>query len=324
MILQKIRANRIGYNLGRKILSSSLANTKIYNKIYDKRIKKKIEELENNYPMALDIGTTNFCNAACIMCPHSKLKNYGTMEMGLYMKIIDNCQILNIREVVLSFFGEPLLDELIFERIKYAKSKDLKVAFYSNGSLINKEAAEKLVESGLDSITISLDGATRETYEKIRKGLIFDIVDKNVERLSQMVKVNLVLVELEENKKDIKKFYKKWKNKVNSINVINMRNWTGDIKKEGTKESFHYSKINRKPCALLWLKMVVDWNGDVVLCCDDWNHSTVLGNLKNQTIEEVWKGEKLRKIREAHIKGEFHKIPLCSKCNKKSVWWLIK
>jgi radical SAM protein with 4Fe4S-binding SPASM domain len=69
--------------------------------------------------------------------------------------------------------------------------------------------------------------------------------------------------------------------------------------------------------------MVIDWNGDVVLCCDDWNHSTVLGNLKEQTIEEIWNGEKLRNIRKAHINGEFYKVRLCSECNKKSVWWMI-
>jgi len=71
--------------------------------------------------------------------------------------------------------------------------------------------------------------------------------------------------------------------------------------------------------------MIVDWNGDVVLCCDDWNHSTVLGNLKKQTIEEIWKGEKLRKIREAHVKGEFYKVPLCSAVIKSPYGgWLIR
>jgi radical SAM protein with 4Fe4S-binding SPASM domain len=69
--------------------------------------------------------------------------------------------------------------------------------------------------------------------------------------------------------------------------------------------------------------MIVDWNGDVVLCCDDWNHSTILGNLKKQTIEEIWKGNKLKEIREAHKKGEFYKVPLCAGCNKKTIWWMI-
>jgi radical SAM protein with 4Fe4S-binding SPASM domain len=327
--LNKIRGSRIGYNLGRKILSTPLiVNSKLYDSIYNKKIRKTI-----NYPLGIDIGTTNLCNAQCIMCPHSKLKKMGAMDMKLYAKIIDNCVRLKIKMITLSFFGEPLLDKGLIEKIEYAKRKDIFVGFYSNASLLNEDWANKLIQSGLDNITISFDGYSKETYEKIRKNLNFETTRRNILGLinerrkmnANHPKINLVLVELEENKQEIKNFYQEWRNKVDGINIINMRNWANDIQKEGTKESFHFNKrIKRKPCALIWLKMVVDWNGDVVLCCDDWNHSTILGNLKKQTIEEIWKGEKLRKIREAHIKGEFNKVPLCSGCNKKSVWWLMR
>jgi radical SAM protein with 4Fe4S-binding SPASM domain len=231
----------------------------------------------------------------------------------------------------LSFFGEPLLDKGLIEKIKYAKSNGMTVAFYSNASLLNEEWAKKLIESGLDGITISFDGYSKETYEKIRKNLNFDVTKENILGLIKMrkilhkqnPKINLVLVELEENKREIKQFYNEWNKKVDGINIINMRNWANDIQKKGTKESFHFNKkIKRYACGLIWHRMVVDWNGDVVLCCDDWNHSTVLGNLKKESIEKIWKGEKLRKIKEAHIKGEFHKIPICAGCNKKSIWWL--
>ncbi len=332
-ILNKIRGDRVGYNLGRRVLSTPfIVNNQIYDSVYNRKIKKTIERLEKRYPMEVDIGTTNLCNAQCIMCPHSKLKRIGTMNMELYKKIIDNCEKLKIKTITLSFFGEPLLDKKLIEKIEYAKKKGMFVAFYSNASLLNEKWAEKLINSGLDSITISFDGYSKETYEKIRKNLKFDITRKNILNLIEAKKrlnkdnpkINLVLVELEENKREIKQFYEEWKEKVDSINIINMRNWANDIQKEGTKESFHFNKkIKRKPCALIWLKMVVDWNGDVVLCCDDWNHSTVLGNLKKQTIEEIWRGEKLKKIRGAHIHGEFYKIPLCSGCNKKSVWWMV-
>lgn len=331
-ILPKIRSTRVGYNLGRKVLSTTVVvNSKVYNSLYNKKIRKTIEKLEKKYPMGVDIGTTNLCNAACIMCPHSKLKKMGTMDMKLYKKIIDNCQRLGIKIITLSFFGEPLLDKTLIKKIEYAKEKDMAVAFYSNASLLDEKWAEKLINSGLDSITISFDGYSKGTYEKIRKKLKFETTKSNILGLIKMKnklnrknpKINLVLVELEENKNEIKQFYKEWKDKVDSINIINMRNWANDIQKAGTKESFHFNKkLKRKPCALIWLKMVVDWNGDVVLCCDDWNHSTILGNLKKQTIEEIWKGEKLRKIRGAHLKGEFYKVPLCSGCNKKSVWWM--
>jgi radical SAM protein with 4Fe4S-binding SPASM domain len=331
--LNKIRGTRAGYNIGRKVLSTPLiVNSRLYDSLYNKKINKSIEKLNKKYPWGVDIGTTNLCNAECIMCPHSKLNKMGTMDMKLYKKIIDNCSKLHIKIVTLSFFGEPFLDKELIAKIKYAKEKGMTVAFYSNASLLTEELARKTIDSGLDSITISFDGYSKETYEKIRKKLKFDVVKKNILNLIETrgrmkktnPKINLVLVELEENKREIKQFYNKWRGKVDSINIINMRNWANDIQKEGTKESFHFNKkIKRKPCALIWKKMVVDWNGDVVLCCDDWNHSTVLGNLKKQTIEEIWKGEKLRKIREAHVKGEFGKIPLCSGCNKKSVWWMV-
>jgi radical SAM protein with 4Fe4S-binding SPASM domain len=331
--LRKIRGSKTGYNFGRKILSNPfIVNSKIYDKYYNKKIRKTINNLEKKFPLGVDIGTTNLCNAACIMCPHSKLKKMGTMDMKLYKKIIDNCARLNIKLITLSFFGEPFLDKKIIEKIKYAKEKKMQVGLYSNASLLNKDLSKKIIESGLDGITISFDGYSKETYEKIRKNLKFEVTKRNVLELINIKnkmkksnpKITLVLVELEENKKEIGNFYKEWKEKVDNINIINMRNWANDIQKEGTKESFHFNKkIKRKPCALIWLKMVVDWNGDVVLCCDDWNHSIILGNLKKQTIEEIWEGDKLKKIREAHKKGEFYNVPLCAGCNKKTIWWMI-
>jgi len=331
-ILCKLRGNYFGYKIGRKLLSNSLIiNNGTYDSLYDKKIKKSIKKLGRGFPIGLDIGVTNACNSDCIMCPHSKLKNIGTMNMKLYRKIIDNCAKLKIKNVTLSFFGEPLLDKTLIEKIRYAKGKNLVVGFYSNASLLTEKWAKELIESKLDGITISLDGYTKEIYERIRRGLKFEVVKDNISNLIKLKekmrkdvpKIDLVLVELEENKRDVKKFYNEWKGKVESINIINMRNWAGDINKKGTKESFHFnSNTKRKPCNLIWQRMIVDWNGEVVLCCDDWNHSIILGNLKKQNIEEIWRGDKLKKIREAHIKGEFWKIPICSECNKRSIWWL--
>ena len=111
------------------------------------------------------------------------------------------------------------------------KQKGMDVGFYSNASLLNEELSKGIINARLDSITISFDGATKETYEKIRKNLKFEVTKKNVLGLintkkklnKKNPKVNLVLVELEENKREIKQFYKYWKGKVDGINIINMR-----------------------------------------------------------------------------------------------------
>jgi len=332
-ILNKIRANRSGYELGRKILSSKIVTeSTLYDTLQTKKINKTIQKLSSSPPEGVDIGVTNHCNANCIMCPHSKLKEMGTMNMDNYIKIIDECEEFGVKYVTLSFFGEPLMDKCLIDKIRYAKTNGLKVYFYSNASLMNEDWSKRLIKSGLDGITISFDSNNKETYEKIRRNLKFDVVKGNILRLiklkqelkSDTPKINLVIVELEENKDEIKDLYKDWKKKVDSINIINMRNWASAINKKGTKESFHYRNDNRVPCALLWTKMVIDWNCDVVLCCDDWAHKVVLGNLKKQSVKDIWNGKKLKKIRECHVNGDFNKLPLCNTCNKKSVWWLVK
>jgi MoaA/NifB/PqqE/SkfB family radical SAM enzyme len=229
-ILHKIRSNNLGFSIGRAVLSNNLiVGSKPYQKAYEKKINKVIKNWEGKPPLILDIGTTNACNSNCIMCPHHLLKNIGYMNMDLFRKIIDNCESFGIKNVVLSFFGEPLLDQSIMDKIKYAKSKNLNVSFFSNASLLNQEAGKKLIESGLDSMTISLDAYSKETYEKIRLGLNFDTTCNNIMNLVSLRKemnsakprVSLVLVEMEENKKEIKKFYARWKKIVDSVNIIN-------------------------------------------------------------------------------------------------------
>lgn len=329
-ILGKIRSTRLGYTIGRGFLENGLlVNNGIYKKAYNKKISGSIKKYESMPLRNIEIGVTNACNSDCIMCPHSKLKKIGTMSMPLYKKILDNCEEIGIKSVTLSFFGEPLLDPTLIEKIKYAKGKKMSVSFFSNASLLTEKWAKDLVDAKLDNINISFDAYNKETYEKIRKGLKFDVVRNNILNLIRIrdrvgkkePSINLIFVEMNENKHEVKKFHQDWKKKVDNINVLNMRNWAGQIEKKSSS-SFHFkSKMERTPCALIWQKMIVDWNGDVVLCCDDWSHSVILGNLEKERIEDVWKGEKLRKIRELHKKREFNKIPICSGCNKKTVWW---
>ena len=111
-ILSKLRKSYFGFNLGRSILSTPfIINNTFYDFLYNKKIKKSIKKL-GKQPLGIDIGTTNICNSNCIMCPHSNIKNIGTMDMKLYKKIIDNCSKLKVKSVILSFFGEPV--QLVF------------------------------------------------------------------------------------------------------------------------------------------------------------------------------------------------------------------
>ena len=328
-ILGKIRSSEKGYKIASKILGAKIINNNfIYQHFYKKKIGKVISDLENKMP-AIDIGITNLCNANCIMCPHYKIKKFGTMKMKLYRKIIDDVVSCGIRGVNLSFFGEAMLDKTLVEKIKYAKSKNLNVGFFTNAALMFKDKSREIIKAGIDNITVSMDSNNKKMYEKIRVNCSYDDVRKNIldflkirRKLKSNVKINMVAVLMDENYNDLKEYYKFWGNKVDGINLINMENRSDSFDK-ASKKSLSYQKgIVREPCMLLWDHMVVDWDGEVVLCCNDYAHEVVIGNLNKESIKDVWFGCKLKKIREIHLKGEFFRLPFCDRCNKRTIWWL--
>jgi len=133
---------------------------------------------------------------------------------------------------------------------------------------------------------------------------------------SKFPSISLAIVEMDENTKELKKFHNEWINRVDSISIINMRNWSGKAKKR--------KAVTKYPCALLWQMMVVDWDGEVVLCCNDWNHEDVIGDLNKESIREVWTGVKLKRARDMHLADRVNCVSVCAKCDKKTDWWLFK
>jgi radical SAM protein with 4Fe4S-binding SPASM domain len=65
----------------------------------------------------------------------------------------------------------------------------------------------------------------------------------------------------------------------------------------------------------LWDTLVVLANGDVTVCCYDYNGVLNIGNIKNNSIKELWNSPQLKQLRKIHYKRGFDKIPLCSKCD---------
>ena len=86
--------------------------------------------------------------------------------------------------VVLHSWGEPLLHKRIIDMIRYAKERDVWVETSTNAMLLDEEAARKIIDAGLDRIYLSMDGLTKETYEKVRVKGQYERVLGNIERNS--------------------------------------------------------------------------------------------------------------------------------------------
>lgn len=261
---------------------------------------------------------TDNCNANCIMCPRDKhTRQHGIMDDEKYQKSIDEITHLGAKRVVLTGFGEPLLDRHLEQKIEYAHKAGLSTYIISNGSALTPSRAESLILAGLDEIRVSFYGMGSDTYNKVMRGLEYQKTERNLlhflmarDRLKSKIKIQLSYLVLPENEKDTQLFIDIWQLKVDSIEVWNPHNFgDGRDYRTRTEEKRSCGRPKNGP-------LQIQWNGEVIPCCYDYNNQIVLGNAFEQPIMDILSGAKYQALREAHEKGEFYKFPYCDQCDQ--------
>lgn len=295
-------------------INSPIINS-FYKKIYRNHINKKLKDFKLS-DLMISIEPSNICNAKCIMCPYQKMaRKKEIMPMGFFKEIINDCLVYGVRNFNLNFYNEPFLDPFVFERIKYLKSKGVRVQLFSNGSIID---TEKISESGLDEIIFSIDGVKKETYESIRKGLVFETTINNILNLIkrkedlrlEKPKIKLNFVKQKLNEVELKAFRSFWTDKVNKIYV------SLDDSRSEIPELFEKKKksLTSFPCVRLWHELIVMSNGKVSLCCVDYDGKIILGDFSTQSLKEIWDSDNFKRIRQLHLDFKADKISLCKEC----------
>jgi len=261
-------------------------------------------------PEKIAIETTNFCNTHCNFCPHIDMKRkQQNMPMKLYKKVINDCFDLGIKKVVLSFFGEPLMDKKLFKRIKYAKQKGLYVEFFTNGMLLNREKAWYTILSGVDRVFISLDATNPVRYRELRANGDYNAVEKNIRQLlflrKDTPKIALgMLILRDDDRNKIEKFQDTWEN-VDEIHIRTAHGWATNPKR----------KLNL-PCYSLWNSFAVLSNGRVVPCCMDYEGELAIGNVNEESLKVIWfTSNMLRNLRGLHLMKLSSSLKLCENCD---------
>ena len=164
-----------------------------------------------NLPSYIQIEPVGQCNLRCQMCSIQFRHDgppYGPpafMAFETFTRIIEQFQ--GLRELHLQGLGEPMMHPRFFEMVEYATDKGITVTTNSNITLLTERRSIRCVTSGLNCIHISLDGATAETYERIRVRAHFERVIENLERLvrvrqrmeSNLPRLQLVMVMMRQN-----------------------------------------------------------------------------------------------------------------------------
>jgi len=272
------------------------------------------------FPRTVRLESTANCNADCITCTRQvMMRKKGVMDFALFKKVVDECASYKVSSIHLHNFGEPFIDNGIFDKIRYATGKGISTRLFSNISLLDRAKATELVKSGLTRIKVSIDGNSKETFDAIRKGLDFDKVVENIDNLIEVKKelgsktpeIGLVFVETEKNSHEREGFMARWKGRVDSIDISSYHNWGGSL---SDGERGERGDKRGLPCLRVWQTFTVLWNGDVSICCMDYDGKVILGNVKKSSVYDIFHGEKLRRIRRRQLKGDFMKPKICQPC----------
>ncbi len=279
------------------------------------------------FPIHLDIETTNVCNLRCPFCAIT-YKNWGPYKKGyldllLFKRIIDEGIDNGLYSVKLSLRGEPLLHPEINKMVVYAKERGVTdIYFNTNGTLLDENKINQLIDSGLDRISISFEGIAKDVYERYRVGAKYDVVVKNIKKLRSIretkglsyPQIRIQTVMLPELKETFPQYVKFWGDIADEIGYL-------DARCERPNDE-HRGFIANWACPFLWQRMTILWDGTLLPCLmhgiEDFSLMS-LGNAKKIGIKKMWQSEKISQYRELHHSGQAHKLEACDRCSYRAM-----
>jgi MoaA/NifB/PqqE/SkfB family radical SAM enzyme len=286
-------------------------------------------------PLVIQIQTIDRCNGACRMCPGSTFKRSGPpnlMDAGLYRQILEDLgHTKTVRTIVLTLQNEPLLDPEIVHRVIQARKilgNSVRIVLITNGSLLTPERSKALLDAGIDSIHISIDAFYEETYRSIRPGLHFSEVVENTAELLRVDQGSHTVVRFlrqRANEREEKQFKHFWKSRGAQIFIFPLENRTGILDNfellRGSPPWLRrrFARTVRDllfpSCLLPFYSLNVLWDGRVILCCNDWGHQDIVGDLSSQSIQDVWNSDAINSYRTLLYQNHADQSLLCRDCS---------
>jgi len=261
-----------------------------------KNIKRKKPILDRDpqfysgYPLPswIELSLIDTCNRICSFCPKSDEKiapnTHQKMERVLIEKLCSDLKKINFNGAFcLCGYGEPLLHkDHIFIINELAKIGQVEII--TNGDTINDKKLREIYSSSASRLLISLyDGSDQ------------------LKKFQKMIEKNKI-------PKDFVILRDRWYSDKNDFGV-KLTNRVGTVS-AGKQDKI---QINKK-CYYTSYQLLIDWNGDVFLCPQDWQRRVTMGNIMQKSFFDIWNGKILNKFRTLHLKGDRYLSP-CNSCN---------
>ncbi|MFH1536888.1 MAG: radical SAM/SPASM domain-containing protein [Patescibacteria group bacterium] len=274
-----------------------------------------------DFPITISLELINRCNLNCIMC-YKKHHTEPRAMLGLEIikKIMDECREHKMPSMILGLGSETLMYNKVKGVIKKTREAGIQDVFFgTNGVMLSEDIIKSVIKNKISRVEISIDAATAETYNRVRRVPVFEKVEENINKLVELKRkfntplpvIRLCFVVMDINEHETGQFIKKWKNKVDYIDFQRFIDFSqvgkpvppGKIEKEVIKNSF---------CSYPFYSLNIWANGDISPCCTYYGKELVIGNIHRDKLKEIWNGEKIKKIREQISLKKFN--PVCQKC----------
>ena len=270
-------------------------------------------------PVEYIVETTAKCNLYCPMCPRETHKQpKQDMADEIFTRLVRE-SAKSAEHMMLIGLGEPFMDRKIFERIEYCERHRISTLLSTNGTFFDEKTCARLLETPLEHITLSFDGATKQSYEHYRKGANFEKVRDNFVRFARMkqergakIQVVMQMVRMERNAGEVEEFVRYW-SAVPGIDQVRIKEDETNLLQP---ERGHAAQDWKHPCHYLWRGPVyVKQNGDVYPCCQSYMlDGRPIGNVADAPLAGIWNSEHMQHLRRQHAAGRAGEIDMCSRC----------
>lgn len=296
-------------------------------------------------PFTVSIEPTTACNLRCPECP-SGLRAFtrptGNLRTDFFRRLVDELAP-DLLYLIFYFQGEPYINPNFLEMVAHARSRKIYTITSTNGHFLDNDNARRTVESGLDRLIISVDGATQDVYEQYRIGGQLDKVLEgaaNVVRWKRQLRsatphIIFQFLVVRPNEHQIPDIYRMAREigvnevKLKTAQVYDYRQGNPLIPLQQRYARYRptadggYELKNKllNHCWKLWHACVITWDGKVAPCCFDKDVAHPMGSLRENTFREVWRGEAYRNFRQNIFKGR-DQIDICTNCTEGCKVWV--
>ena len=300
-------------------------------------------------PVVIIAELSNRCNESCVFCRDEKGRIYdsnetndneyiekGSIDYDLFHNIIHEVKKTTLLTIPYTN-GEPFVYQHLDQVLHLLKVTKMGSMLSTNGLLLNEKNINLILQEDLDQIKIHVSGFTNKVHQIEHRVGNVELIKENMINLSKKVRLHksrlIVLVDYilyEHNKHELEQFRRFAKALGFGFNIR-----PGNNKGMEETEKAHIRKdVTDMPCEWLWKVMAINWNGDLLPCCDYVTWSNTPGfaryidksgkDLDHHTnttssVTKTWNGEKVIKMRQVHRTDGRKPIPICSGCSKTGV-----